>query len=449
MGLAQCHAGTMTDPPSALTAQEFQLSGGVDDWRVLGGGAVAWFDAPSHRAGADLMGAITELAGGRDALAPHLDLRARGLRVRIPASPDGLDTADVVLARSISEAARERGLSADPAHLQDVHLTIDALHAEEVLPFWQAALGYERRAPDDLVDPLRRQPPIWFQQQDAPRPLRNRIHVDAVSTQPTAFAALAAVQSQGASSVAEHGYYATVADAEGNEVDLLPLPEEADRWGGAETEDWRLVFAGLACYPTSAPRQGAELAAVVAALADDAGLPLGIDLRPGLVTIATGKDDWEVEEGYQPLAARVQEAAHAMGLAADVRLPRFLQVVIDAVDIRAVREFWRVVLGYEEDPRADVTDIVDPRQLSMPFVFQNLDSTDEARRAQRNRIHIDLFVPDDQARARIDAGLAAGGRIVYDDEAPEWWTLADPEGNEVDIAVSVGREEIWRAADST
>jgi hypothetical protein len=31
---------------------------------------------------------------------------------------------------------------------------------------------------------------------------------------------------------------------------------------------------------------------------------------------------------------------------------------------------------------------------------------------------------------------------VYDDEAPEWWTIADPEGNEIDIAVSVGREEL-------
>ena len=71
---------------------------------------------------------------------------------------------------------------------------------------------------------------------------------------------------------------------------------------------------------------------------------------------------------------------------------------------------------------------------------------EEARREQRNRIHVDVFVPDDQAEARIDAALAAGGRVAYDAEAPEWWTLADPEGNEVDIAVSVGREEIWRAA---
>ena len=55
-------------------------------------------------------------------------------------------------------------------------------------------------------------------------------------------------------------------------------------------------------------------------------------------------------------------------------------------------------------------------------------------------------MPNDQAGARIDVALATGGRVVYDAEAPEWWTLADPEGNEVDIAVSVGREEIWLAA---
>ena len=32
------------------------------------------------------------------------------------------------------------------------------------------------------------------------------------------------------------------------------------------------------------------------------------------------------------------------------------------------------------------------------------------------------------------AALAAGGRVVDDSNAPEWWTLADPEGNEVDLA---------------
>ena len=69
--------------------------------------------------------------------------------------------------------------------------------------------------------------------------------------------------------------------------------------------------------------------------------------------------------------------------------------------------------------------------------FQQLDEP----REQRNRIHLDLFVPADQAQARVAAVVAAGGRIVRDTEAPAWWTLADPEGNELDIAVSVGRAE--------
>ena len=120
-----------------------------------------------------------------------------------------------------------------------------------------------------------------------------------------------------------------------------------------------------------------------------------------------------------------------------------MQIGIDAVDVPTVREFWRAVLGYTLDTRTFVTDIFDPRQLAVPLFFQPMSADETDRRAQRNRTHVDVFVPDDQAEARIAAAIAAGGRIVYDDEAPEWWTLADPEGNEVDIAVAVGREELW------
>jgi hypothetical protein len=34
----------------------------------------------------------------------------------------------------------------------------------------------------------------------------------------------------------------------------------------------------------------------------------------------------------------------------------------------------------------------------------------------------------------------AGGTIVNDGYAPMWWTLTDPEGNEVDLATWVGRD---------
>jgi len=51
-----------------------------------------------------------------------------------------------------------------------------------------------------------------------------------------------------------------------------------------------------------------------------------------------------------------------------------------------------------------------------------------------------MWVPYEQAEARMAAALAAGGRMVRDEFAPSWWTLADAAGNEVDIATTRGRD---------
>lgn len=432
----------MGEPTQSLTARELQRSEGAHDWRVLGGGAAAWFTAPSHAAGADLVARLL-LLGEETGVLLDADVRAGGVRVRLPLTPEdeGWSTAHLATAREVSRLAAGLGLEADPAGLQDVQLTFDVLDQGAVSPFWEHVLGYHRVGGEDLMDPARRHPPIWFQDLDpaSPRPLRNRLHLDAVTAQPVAAAALAKVEAAGAS-VTRHGYYATVADAEGNEVDMLPLPEGEGTWSGPATEDWRLVFAATACYRTGSARQAAELTSHVAALADAAGLPLNLDVRPGLVTVATAKDAWETQEGYEDLAAQVQHAARDLGLVADTSLPRFVQVGIDAVDIPAVRTFWREVLGYEEDPRAGVSDLVDPRQLSTTLFLQDLDATEVDRRAQRNRIHVDLFLPDDQLAARLERALAAGGTVVRD-AGPIWWTVADPEGNEVDLTTAAGREE--------
>ena len=64
----------------------------------------------------------------------------------------------------------------------------------------------------------------------------------------------------------------------------------------------------------------------------------------------------------------------------------------------------------------------------------------DAPRPQRNRIHVDVWVPHDQAEARVAAALAAGGRLVSDTHAPAWWALADTEGNEADVATWQGRD---------
>jgi 4a-hydroxytetrahydrobiopterin dehydratase len=105
-----------------------------------------------------------------------------------------------------------------------------------------------------------------------------------------------------------------------------------------------------------------------------------------------------------------------------------VQVAIDALVTAEVRPFWRAVLGYQE---VGDDDLLDPHRRGPTFWIQKMD----APRPQRNRIHIDVYLPHDQVQARIEAALAAGGHVVSDANAPEWWTLGDAEGNEVDLAV--------------
>jgi len=397
---------------------EFQQADGVRDWRILDAGASAWFDAPSMTAGAALVRRIAELTAAT--ALPDVDLRPGGVRVRIGV--------DVALARSISAAAQDLSLAAEPAVLQTVQLMIDTADRPSLESFWRTVLGYQPVGADRLVDPSRRDPGLTFHQ-SGPRPPRDRIHVDVVRAPDAVEAARATVGQEPSGP-----YGLALADADGNVVDLVPGDMLSK---GPETADWQALFGAMAFYPVDSPVRAGELASAVAALADDAGVPLMVDLRPDGVTIDSGKDQWEDEEGaatdrFVDLAARVQTAARDLGLSADLTRPRFVQFGFDAVDVAAVRAFWVSVFGYQHDPRTVLTDIYDPRRLNPVLFFQQMDASDTDRRQHRNRIHFDLFVPYDQAQARIDAALAAGGRIVTEN-APDRRTVVDPEGNEVDI----------------
>jgi 4a-hydroxytetrahydrobiopterin dehydratase len=115
-----------------------------------------------------------------------------------------------------------------------------------------------------------------------------------------------------------------------------------------------------------------------------------------------------------------------------------LEVGIDAMDIPAIRPFWKAVLGYVDEPgRDDPTDpIVDPVRKGPAIWFQQMDEP----REQRNRIHFDITVPHDEAEARIAAALAAGGRLLSDRRARAFWILADAEGNEICVCTWQDRD---------
>jgi 4a-hydroxytetrahydrobiopterin dehydratase len=209
-----------------ITPRHFHEADGVQDWRVVGEGACTYFRTGSFAAGARLVHAISELAG-LDDHHPDVDLRYGGVVVRLITITDdyyGLSERDVELARQISAVARELGVPADPSAVQTVQVTIDALVGPEVMPFWRAVLGYRDRgdSPEDLIDPHGRGASFWFQQMDAPRPQRNRIHIDVWVPHDQAEARIAAAIAAGGHLMTDKHAPAwwTLADAEGNEVDV-------------------------------------------------------------------------------------------------------------------------------------------------------------------------------------------------------------------------------------
>jgi len=203
----------------------------------------------------------------------------------------------------------------------------------------------------------------------------------------------------------------------------------------AGVEDWRvLAFGACVFYPTESLSSALRLIEAIGRLAESSGRRPDVDLRAAGVTVRLmDYDALGVTEADVSLAREISAAARDLGLAADPTALRDIELTIDAVDIPAVRRFWCAVLGYAEFGEEDA---IDPQRRWPGIWFQPMDPA----RAERNRIHVDVFVPPDLVEARVAAAVAAGGRIVRDSGAPTWWTIADPEGNEVDVTSVIGRD---------
>ncbi|KAB1922184.1 VOC family protein [Micromonospora noduli] len=192
-------------------------------------------------------------------------------------------------------------------------------------------------------------------------------------------------------------------------------------------EDWRSLYHLVSAYfPTGSLSKGIALVDEIGRLADEAQQQhLTIDLRDTGVTVSLNRRDVS-------LARRISAAAKELGLPADPTAVQLINVTLDALAGADVLPFWQALLGYRQ-----IGDdyLFDPSRRGPGFGLQPMDEA----RPQRNRLHLDIAVPHDQAEARIAAALAAGGHLVSDAHAPMWWVLADAEGNEACVATWVGR----------
>ncbi len=204
--------------------------------------------------------------------------------------------------------------------------------------------------------------------------------------------------------------------------------------------DWRVVGDGACAYfRTGSFSAGARLVQAMAELEGIDDHHTDVDLRHDGVTVrllTTGDDYYGMSNRDVDLARQISAVAREQGVPADPSAVQSVLVIPGASSTAEVMPFWRAVLGYE--PRADSPDedLVDPRSRGPAFWFEAMDEPRQGGGA----IHVAIWVPYEQAEARVAAALAAGGHLVRDEFAPAWWTLADSAGNEADVATTSHRD---------
>ncbi len=208
-----------------------------------------------------------------------------------------------------------------------------------------------------------------------------------------------------------------------------------------DLEDWRLLSDGAcAFFPTDSLAISARLVQSIAALPAVEDNPPDIDVRRDGVTVRlltitrsyAGISSRDVET-----ARRVSEVARDLGISSEPSELQSLLVVPGATRIADVVPFWKAMLDYEPREDSPAEDLIDRHGRGPAFWFEQME---EPRPDGGGAIHLAVWVPYEKAQARVDAALAAGGRMVRDQFAPMWWTLADAAGNEADIATVKGRD---------
>ena len=217
----------MTGPGLTRTAASAAVA--ALGWRYLLGTLRAAV-AVDGTATASLVAALAPDACGEEADDHlHMDLRPRVVELSLQTrSSHTVTDTDVDLAHRISAAVAAVGRTEPSAHghpVQLLEIAIDALDIAAIRPFWLAVLGYVAEPGDDepdraLVDPVGRLPTIWFQQMDAARPQRNRLHFDLTVPAELAEARVAAAVAAGGTLRDDSHARAfwILADPEGNEV---------------------------------------------------------------------------------------------------------------------------------------------------------------------------------------------------------------------------------------
>ena len=200
----------------------------------------------------------------------------------------------------------------------------------------------------------------------------------------------------------------------------------------AGLDDWRMLASGIhARFATGSFAAGVRLVDAIGAAADEADHHPDVTLTYPRVDVSlVSHDVGRVTDRDLALARRISDLAAEQGVAADPSSLQQLELGLDSPDRSAVQPFWRELLAF----RDGTGDITDPHGRLPAVWFQESGSEEP-----RQRWHLDVWVPGDQVRARIDAVVAGGGRVVAEYPEHSFWVLEDAQGNRSCVCTAEGR----------
>ncbi|WP_166972626.1 VOC family protein [Brevibacterium atlanticum] len=199
--------------------------------------------------------------------------------------------------------------------------------------------------------------------------------------------------------------------------------------------DWRQLAGPIrARFLTADFAEALEFAGTVGEVAERAGIAPEMTLTASNVVVTlSSEDERGVSRDDLDLARAISELAAGQELRAEPSSLQQAEFALNTMSGARVAGFYAALLDAESDEMHANGGLVDPTgQVNSGLWWQEprtnsrfpLPDTESPQ-----RWHLDVWVGHDVVENRIDAALAAGGRLVSDAAAPSYWVLEDPDGN--------------------
>jgi 4a-hydroxytetrahydrobiopterin dehydratase len=209
----------------------------------------------------------------------------------------------------------------------------------------------------------------------------------------------------------------------------------------AGLDDWRKVLNRLkARFRTGDFATGVALVDRIGAAADEADHHPDVSLTyPEVIVTLSSHDVGGITSRDVDLARRISGFAAELGAEADVSGLTELEPALDTAAPERLGPFYAALLGAEPAPGG----LSDPSGQLPGIWFQGPGEEGEVsllpESDHEQRWHFDVWVPHDEGERRLQAVLAAGGRLVSDAEAPSFWVVEDADGNRSCICTPLER----------